>query len=144
MFKIPGRKKQTDKYGKGHMMDYSKIDTAAYADHYSEEKLRHKLGRNFKKIGIQAAYKALQLYYVTKNPKCPAKIKAGIYGALGYFIAPVDAIADLVPFVGYTDDLAIIGAAIVFAHFYINDEVRQKAKDRLVWAFGEEAVDRLE
>ena len=143
MLNILGRKKQANISGSSHGVDYSQIDTASYAGHYSEERLRQKLTRHFKKIGIQAAYKALQLYYVTKNPKCPARIKAGIYGALGYFIAPVDAIADFIPFIGYTDDLAIIGAAIAFAHFYINDEVRQKAKEKLAWVFGEKAVSQL-
>lgn len=122
---------------------YKAVDTEKYATEYSEEKLWQKLTKHFKSIGVQAAYKALQLFYVTQNPKCPKKVKAGIYGALGYFIMPIDAIADLIPFIGYTDDLTIIGAALVIAQFYINDEVRTKAKKKLTWIFGPEAVSKL-
>lgn len=32
--------------------------------------------------------------------------------ALGYFIFPFDAVPDLIPFVGYTDDAAVIAAAV--------------------------------
>lgn len=122
---------------------FKKIDTEKYAAEYSEEKLWQKLAKHFKSVGLQAAYKVLQLFYVAQNPKCPKRVKAGIYGALGYFIMPFDAIADFIPFVGYTDDLALIGAAIVIAQFYINDEVRLKAKKKLAWLFGPDAVSKL-
>lgn len=122
---------------------FKKIDTEKYAAEYSEEKLWQKLAKHFKSVGLQAAYKVLQLFYVAQNPKCPKRVKAGIYGALGYFIMPFDAIADFIPFVGYTDDLALIGAAIVIAQFYINDEVRLKAKKKLAWLFGSDAVSKL-
>ena len=122
---------------------FKKIDTEKYAAEYSEEKLWQKLAKHFKSVGLQAAYKVLQLFYVAENPKCPKRVKAGIYGALGYFIMPFDAIADFIPFVGYTDDLALIGAAIVIAQFYINDEVRLKAKKKLAWLFGPDAVSKL-
>ena len=49
----------------------------------------------------------------------------------------------MIPFIGYTDDLTIIGAALVMAQFYINDEVRTKAKKKLAWIFGPEAVSKL-
>lgn len=122
---------------------FKKIDTEKYAAEYSEEKLWQKLAKHFKSVGLQAAYKVLQLFYVAQNPKCPKRVKAGIYGALGYFIMPFDAIADFIPFVGYTDDLALIGAAIVIAQFYINDEVRSKAKKKLAWLFGPDVVSKL-
>lgn len=122
---------------------YKKIDAEKYAAEYSEEKLWQKLAKHFKAVGIKAAYKVLQLFYVAQNPQCPKRVKAGIYGALGYFIMPFDAIADFVPFIGYTDDAAVIGAALVIAQFYINDEVRTKAKKKLAWIFGPEAVSKL-
>lgn len=122
---------------------FKKIDTEKYAAEYSEEKLWQKLAKHFESVGLQAAYKVLQLFYVAQNPKCPKRVKAGIYGALGYFIMPFDVIADFTPFVGYTDDLSLIGAAIVIAQFYIDDEVCIKAKTKLTWLFGPEAVSKL-
>jgi uncharacterized membrane protein YkvA (DUF1232 family) len=48
-------------------------------------------------------------------------------GALGYFISPIDAIPDLTPLLGYTDDLLIISAALIMSQRYQTDEMRIKA-----------------
>lgn len=123
--------------------EWEEVYEKKYAPEYNEEKLWKKIGRNFKSIGVKLAYKALQLYYVTKNPKCPARIKAGIYGALGYLIVPIDAVADFLPFIGYTDDLTVIAAAILLAQLYIDDEVKEKAQNRLVKFFGPAALEKI-
>ena len=68
--------------------DFSVIEVEKYTDEYSEERLWTKIKENVISIGIGLIYKALQLYYVAQSPKCPMKVKAGIYGALGYLISP--------------------------------------------------------
>lgn len=123
--------------------EWRDVYESKYADKYSDDRLWEKMGKNFKAIGLKLAYKALQLFYVTKNPKCPTRIKAGIYGALGYLIVPFDAVADILPLVGYTDDLTIIAGTLLLAQLYIDDEVREKAKNRIAQLFGEAAVAEL-
>ena len=123
---------------------WQEAEEKSYAAQYDEAKLWQKIGKNFQAIGVKLAYKALQLFYVTKNPKCPARIKAGIYGALGYLIVPFDAVADFLPWLGYTDDLTIIAGTLLLAHLYINEEVREKAREKVVWLFGKEALTQLE
>ena len=115
----------------------------AYQDKYSEDGLWQKIKKYATKIGLDVVYKALQLYYVARSPECPTRVKAGIYGALGYLIAPIDFIPDIMPGVGYTDDAAAIALALVLAQAYITDEIKQQAKDKIADFFGEEYAQKV-
>ena len=72
------------------------------------------------------------------------KVKAGIFGALGYLISPIDFIPDLLPVVGYTDDAAAIAAAIALANIYIDDDVKWKAKQKIADLLGDGFVRELD
>ena len=124
--------------------DFSEIEVEKYTDKYSEEGLWKKIRENVTSIGIKLIYKALQLYYVAQSPKCPMKVKAGIYGALGYLISPFDFIPDITPIVGYTDDAAAIGIALLLAQMYINDEIKAQAKGKIKDIFGSKALEKLD
>lgn len=88
------------------------------------------------KAGKEVIEKALQLYYAAQNPETPAWAKGVIYGALGYFISPIDAIPDITPVVGYADDLGVLVAAASTVAMYINQDVKDKAKSKLKDWFG--------
>ena len=118
-------------------------DMDKYADKYSDESFFDKITSVIKKAGLTLIYKALQLYYVTENPNCPIRIKAAIFAALGYFISPIDVIPDLTPIIGYSDDAAAIALALAMAQVFIDDRVRQKAKDKLVSLFGRKILSQL-
>jgi len=120
------------------------MDTAnSYDKEYSEQKFFEKITGCAAQIGMELVYKALQLYYVTQRPDCPWKIKAGIFSALAYLISPLDLIPDMTPGIGYTDDLGVIGATLLMAQMYIDDEVQQNAYTRLVTIFGEKLVRKV-
>lgn len=125
-------------------MDTQKIDVEKYGGNYSDEGLWDKISNNIKKAGSSLIYKVAQLFYVAKNPNVPMKIRAAMVAPLGYFISPVDLIPDLTPVVGYTDDAAVIAAAIAFAHMYIDDDIRQQAKDQLCRFFGKDILTKLD
>ena len=72
------------------------------------------------------------------------KVKAGIYGALGYLISPFDFIPDFTPIVGYTDDAAAIGIALLLAQMYINDEIKAQARGKIKDIFGVKALEKLD
>jgi uncharacterized membrane protein YkvA (DUF1232 family) len=124
--------------------DFSEIEVENYTEKYSEEDFWTKIKNNVTNIGISLIYKALQLYYVTQSPKCPMKVKAGIYGALGYLISPFDIIPDFTPIAGYTDDAAAIGIALLLAQMYINDEIKAQAKGKIKDIFGAKALEKLD
>ena len=122
---------------------YQEIDTEAYAAEFSEPGLWEKIRDNVASIGLNLIYKALQLFYVAQSPDCTMKVKAGIYGALGYFISPVDLIPDFTPVVGYSDDASAIGLALLLAQMYITEAVKAKARSKMQEIFGETALEKL-
>lgn len=114
-----------------------------YEQHYSDASFLEKATRYGKLIGINALYKAVQLWFVMQKPDVPAGTKAVIMGALGYLIAPLDFLPDLLPVLGYTDDLVAITFALIKVQGYIDEEVERKSKKLLAKIFGEEAVNKL-
>lgn len=103
---------------------------------YSEDSFWEKLTGYAKLAGREVVEKALLLYYAGQEDKAPAWAKATIVGALGYFIAPLDAIVDLTPVVGYADDLGVLALALAAVATYINDNVRQKTAIKMKSWFG--------
>lgn len=122
-------------------VDESTIES--YAEDYSEDKLWDKVKTTVKSAGLELIYRAMQLYYVTENPNCPMQVKAAIFAALGYFISPLDLIPDITPIVGYSDDAGAIAVALAMAQMYIDDTVKQKAKDKIASIFGDKIVEEL-
>ena len=122
---------------------YKQYDVDKYGKNYSEDGFFKKITGSVKKAGLGLIYKALQLFYVAQNPNVPMKIRAAIIAPLGYFISPIDLIPDITPLIGFTDDAAVIAGAMAIAHIYINDEIRNNAKDTIRKIFGDSAVAEL-
>ena len=120
------------------------LDFEKYEDKYSESGLWDKIRKNIAKIGVKVIYQALLLYYVAQSPNCPSKIKAGIIGALGYLISPIDLIPDIMPGIGYADDAAAIATAVALAQIYITDEIKAQAKEKLADLLGEDVLANLD
>ena len=120
------------------------VDMDDYADQYSEVGFWDKIKDNVSSIGMKLIYKALQLYYVAQSPDCPMKIKAGIYGALGYLISPIDFVPDFVPVVGYSDDAAAIALALALAQMYVTEEINAQARAIIRDVFGAQMLAKLD
>lgn len=114
-----------------------------YEQHYNDSSFLDKVTKYGKLIGITALYKAVQLWFVLQKPDVPAGTKAVIMGALGYLIAPLDFLPDLLPVLGYTDDMVAITFALIKVQGYIDEEVERKSKKLLAKIFGKEAVSNL-
>ena len=111
-------------------------DRDPYSRSYSEKSFWEKLTRHARAAGEEIVERALQLHYAMQKPEMPAWAKAAIYGALGYFIVPLDAVPDIVPSAGYVDDLGVLAFAFATVARYIDDDVRAKAKAKLRAWFG--------
>jgi len=107
-----------------------------YQHLYSPPRFWNKVARYAGAAGRGTLEKALCLFYAAQSAHTPAWARRVIYGALGYFIFPLDAIPDLAPLIGYTDDLSVMAAALVTVSFYITPEVKAQAHDTLARWFG--------
>lgn len=99
--------------------------------HYSDTGFWEKTKGYAKVAGRKALEPALKMYYSATDKDTPLWAKTAIYGALGYFISPIDAIPDLLPVVGYTDDIGVLVAAAATVAAYIKKEHVQKAQETL-------------
>ncbi len=98
---------------------------------YTESGFWDKVKNFAKQAGREVIEKALWLYYAAQRPETPAWAKATIYGALAYFISPIDAIPDITPVVGYVDDLGAIAAALGMVSVYVDAGVKEDASKKL-------------
>lgn len=68
-------------------------DLQEYQDNYNESGLWNKVKKVAKKAGLKVIYLVLLLFYTLHSETVSLADKAKIYGALGYFIMPVDLIS---------------------------------------------------
>jgi uncharacterized membrane protein YkvA (DUF1232 family) len=66
--------------------------------------------------------------YCAFDPATPAYVKAVLMAALAYFILPADVIPDFVAGFGFTDDAAVLLAALKAVNDHLRPEHRAKAK----------------
>ena len=103
---------------------------------FSENKLMKKLGKFARQAGLQTTYAVLLLYFAFIRRETPLFAKNIIIGVLGYFIAPIDALPDLTPVFGYTDDFGVLMFGLVTLACYIDEGVKAKARQQLEKWFG--------
>ena len=98
---------------------------------FSDEKLWEKVKRFAAAAGKEAIEKVLWLYFALQKPETPKWAKTVIVGALSYFILPFDSVPDLLPAVGYTDDVGMLVAALATVSAYITDDIKQHTTQKL-------------
>ena len=76
---------------------------------------------------IPMARQAVAMYFCLADPTTPRWVKAIVAAALAYFVLPLDAIPDFLPFVGLGDDASILAAAYASVSNFVTDEHRTKA-----------------
>ena len=108
-----------------------------YGKEYTEEKLFDKLKNYFQQAGMKVVYMVMLLFYAYKRKETPIWARNVIFGVLGYFIAPIDALPDLTPIIGYTDDIGVLSFGLVTIACYVNDDVRIKARKKVKKWFGD-------
>lgn len=107
-------------------------DYKKYTNDFSDGKFWSKMKEVAKKIGLKATSYALILYYVLQKKEVPLADKMLITGCLGYFILPLDLVPDLIPAMGYSDDVVGMLFAIKRCMNYVDDEIKENVSNRLV------------
>ncbi|NOU97813.1 DUF1232 domain-containing protein [Paenibacillus sp. LMG 31456] len=108
-----------------------------YENNYSENSFWEKLKKHAIEAGKKVVYSALLAFYAIENPNVPLKDKMKIYGALGYLILPFDLVPDFIPVVGYGDDLAALLFVLGTIANHLDNDVKQKAVNKMKEWFGE-------
>lgn len=105
-------------------------DYLNYQQYFTVEEFWQKIADTALKAGVKVIYGALLLFYASMDKNVPLADKAKIYGALGYFILPIDLIPDFLPG-GYVDDLGAIVWALKTVWDNITPETHNKAYKKL-------------
>lgn len=108
-----------------------------FSEEFSENKFSDKIAKYAKKAGSKLIYTAYVLYYSLFDKNFPIKQRAIVIGALGYFILPFDLVPDMVPALGYADDLAALLYAFKAVKDHITPEMKEKARLAATKIFGE-------
>ena len=118
-------------------------DFMKYSGKFTNTGFTEKISRVAKRAGAKLVYAALILYYTLQSDKVSVKDKAIIIGALGYLISPLDVVPDAIPIAGLGDDLAVLVYVLQKVWTDVNDDVKQKAKEKLSKWFAEDEISEI-
>ena len=119
-------------------------DFMSYANKFSPSDFVDKVARVAKRAGAKFVYASLILYYTLQSYKVSTTDKALIVGALGYMISPLDAVPDAIPIIGLTDDLTVLVFVLKKVWGNVEDEIKDKARQRLTKWFDEDEIKEID
>ena len=102
-------------------------------DEGDENALRRNFWRKLGRVVAQIPFAAdlLAAYYCALDLETPRHVKVTLFGAIAYFVLPIDAIPDMLPVIGFTDDAAVLATAIKLVTDHITPRHREQAKIKL-------------
>lgn len=110
--------------------------------HYSDKKFLGKMKGFGGGLGYKALHAATTLFVALKSPDMPKANKLIMLGALGYFIFPLDLVADFLPLAGLTDDTFVILAALAKVYTSITDEMKIEADEWIEDKLGNRSISK--
>ncbi len=98
-----------------------------------EERVRRAFWPKAKRVAAKLpfAQDLLAAYYCAFDHSTPLQVKAALLGALAYFVLPADAMPDILPLLGYTDDALVLVTALRMVSGHVRDEHREAARQAL-------------
>ncbi len=119
------------RYRTASWIDAGALASRAAAD---EEQVRRRFWRKLRKLAARLPFAEdlIAAHYCAFDRKTPAHVKAALVGALAYFVLPADLIPDVLPVIGYTDDAAMLAAAIKLVASHITPDHREAARRTLM------------
>lgn len=70
-------------------------------------------------------------YFCALDRQTPARVRGILIAALFYFVVPFDVIPDFLAVLGFTDDMAVLAAALSAVRPHITDAHREAARRAL-------------
>jgi len=109
--------------------------TASWDQHapHDEARVKRAFWSKAKRVVSQLPFAEdlLAAYYCAFDRTTPLQLKAALIGALAYFVLPFDAVPDMLPFLGYTDDAAVLVTALRMVATHLRPEHREAARRAL-------------
>ncbi len=130
----------TDRMSEPFMKPFTKAEMEAMREATRDEAgFKRRFWEKFKRVAgkIPFAEDLVAAYFCATDPSTPSRVKLILIGAIAYFVFPTDAIADLLPLIGFADDAAVLAAAITQVAGSITDDHREKARKTLAETQGE-------
>lgn len=103
------------------------------SDAADESEVREKFWRKAKDAARHVPFmeEVVAGYYCALDKETPLRAKGILFGALAYFILPVDTIPDVLFGLGFTDDVAVLTAAITAVRAHMTPAHRLAAREAL-------------
>lgn len=98
-----------------------------------EERVRRDFWSHLKRFAgrIPFAHDLVAAYHCATDPATPLKVRGTLFAALAYFVLPIDVLPDMVALIGFTDDMAVLMAAISLVGAHMKPEHRERARQTL-------------
>ena len=102
-------------------------------DTRNEERVRRDFWRKAARVAARLPFAEdlLAAYYCAFDRATPVQVKATLVGALAYFVLPFDAVPDVLPFLGFADDAAILATALRMVANHLTPAHRAAAQRKL-------------
>ena len=98
-----------------------------------EHRVRTDFWRTVKRAAASIPFmdEVVAAYYCALDPKTPFRVRGTLLAALAYFVLPLDWIPDFLIGFGFTDDLAVLTAALTAIRSHITPAHRAAARKAL-------------
>jgi|SRR5262245_53499446 len=105
-----------------------------------EVRVRREFWPKFKRFaaGLPFAEDLVTVYFCAFDRETPRRVQVALIGALAYFVLPFDFVPDMLPFIGFTDDAAVLATAIRLVSVHIRPQHREAARRVLTHAAASE------
>lgn len=124
--------------GTGTALTVSDPDRVERDERLVRRRFWQKLRANLHRIPFLE--EVLAAYFCATDPATPYRAKAILLAALAYFVLPVDAVPDWLLIAGFTDDAAVLAAAVQTVRTNLTPAHWQRAKQALRAEKGSEEI----
>jgi uncharacterized membrane protein YkvA (DUF1232 family) len=109
------------------------VKAAAASGRNDENKFRENFWRTARRAARHVPFMedVVAAYYCALDKETPLRVKGILFAALGYFILPADTIPDVIFGLGFTDDIAVLTAALAAVRAHLKPAHLAAAKEAL-------------
>ena len=98
-----------------------------------EKKVRRHFWQTMRKAARHVPFMedVVTAYFAALDNRTPLRVRGTLLAAMAYFVMPVDMIPDFIAVFGFTDDIAVLTAAIAAIQAHIRPVHRELAREAL-------------